>query len=690
MTRITPRTCLWPLTGSLLATFALSLGLTFRQDAAANCFAGVCGEHLFPLQTRLHVLVWYLWISLSVTFLAVRAFSSSMQKRLRRPLLVRKLPIIGKHLNLSGALALAWVLILYGVVVGIWWLSLRDYFQERGYEAGIESGGGRLAAVALTGHICDITTGMIILPVSRHSALVSFFKLSVSTTLAAHMIAAYILFFFILLHGFLYVAWLPVFDSLSATLRRTLPVLNPTYLYNETWPGDRSALGVWRASLIFTGLLATILFFVIFLTTLPAIRKRHFNIFYFFHLLGIVAIVAVCLHASTMFYCTAPGLAMWTLDWAMRFYELRRPLSGSIASLGRGWFTITIPLPRHRLDGCACKSPLAHFYIYHSGASIRELHPFTTITHLATQNEITPPDHDSFPIQFLFRKSQKAVVSPSDLVAATHTRPLLPRLLRKMKRPKLQWTNQMASLVEQKVSADVDGKQDHSGHSLDDMASPSSEEEKEIGIAAPRTVEVDLNIRLEGPYFTPADPSKFNTVVCFVAGTGISGAIAIAGGFSLLQQSRASSSPTEDIHQPRTSTTSLPYSASMTTNKALTPPPPSAAAATSDPAWRRCIVVWSVRESDVIEVPFLSNASAAGSALQLQTYLTGPGRPRLDLGQKLAEIREEAGLRESTWVYLSGPDGFIAAGERACKEAATEAAGAETGKVEHYGARWSV
>ena len=53
-------------------------------------------------------------------------------------------------------------------------------------------------------------------------------------------------------------------------------------------------------------------------------------------------VVIVCLHASTMFYCTAPGLAMWVLDWGMRLYELREELKGGIEAVGRGWYMFVL------------------------------------------------------------------------------------------------------------------------------------------------------------------------------------------------------------------------------------------------------------------------------------------------------------------------------------------------------------
>lgn len=336
MTRITPRTCLYPLAGSILLTFGLSIGLTFRSDH--HCYAGTCGEWLFPLQARLHVVIWYSWVLMSMVFFTVRAFKPQLRRFLQRQLFNCKIPLVGERLAISALLGSIWVASLYGIIVGVWWIRLREYFDGRGQENGVHDGNRRLAAVALTGHLCDVTMGMVLIPVSRHSALASFFKLSVSTTLTFHMLVAYTLFTLVLVHGFLYVSWVPVFNSLSERVRPAFPVLNPTYLYYEIWPGNSSALGIWRASLIFTGIASTTIMGLIFVTTLPKIRVKHFNLFYFTHLLSILAVIIICLHASTVFYCVSPGLAMWVLDWGMRLYELRESVPGKVVHLGRGWY----------------------------------------------------------------------------------------------------------------------------------------------------------------------------------------------------------------------------------------------------------------------------------------------------------------------------------------------------------------
>ncbi|KAL8776472.1 MAG: hypothetical protein Q9194_003127 [Teloschistes cf. exilis] len=605
--RITPRTCLWPLTGTLIATFGLSIGLTFRSDH--HCYAGTCGEWLFPLQARLHVVVWYVWLSVTVIFLAIRTFHPQMQKTLATPIFHRKLPVIKRNLTFGACLMISWILALYAVIVGIWWHRLRDYFVDRSTAGGIQHGGTTLAAVALTGHWCDVTMGMALIPISRHSALASFFQLSVSTTLTLHMLSAYTLFVLVITHALLYVSWVSLINSLAEQAKTIIPVLNPTYLYHETWPGNDSPLGVWRASLIFTGLFAVIVMLAIAITTLPQLRRKHFNLFYFTHLFSVLMVIVICLHASTMFYCTAPGLAMWCLDWSMRLRELKTILPGSISTFGKG--CITVPIPRTRLAGCSCRSPLAHFFIHHGDSSRREVHPFTTITHLATADVTTEPESPEISIQFLFRKagtpnSPQKPPRRCARLSAIFSRPS------KNAKKGTEWTEKLASSLDPAIERDYisPGRQEH-------------------GLQASS----DLALRLEGPYFSPADPSRYHAVVCLVAGTGVSGAIAIAGAFRALQHSRVTNEPAPSIHERL------------------------------GPRWQTCTIAWSVRENDYTDLPFLEPSAD----LTVQVCLTGPGRPRQNIQDIMDETRNKLGPDASIWTYISGPKGFIENAKTICK-----------------------
>ena len=304
--------------------------------------------------------------------------------------------------------------------------------------------------------------------------------------------------------------------------------------------------------------------------------------------------------------------------------------------------SITAALPRARLTGCSCKSPLAHFYIHHSGSSIRELHPFTTITPLAVQNAATPPSDDSFEVQFLFRKAGKASDSRRKTpLTALRSFVGLPRKKEKQVQD-TQWTNRLADLVYQDYQSTkvVEGSlsKGNTGHS-ESRGTTSSEN------LPPK---IDISLRLEGPYFSPAYPSSYSTVVCLVAGTGISGAIAVAGAFAEVQRLRAAAKDEDTC----------------------------CASGAATVLWQRCIIIWTVRSEDWIQLPFFDTSSG----LEVQTHLTGKGRPRIDMYEKLTRIRE-GDPDGRMWVYISGPNAFIEAGKTACKA---------VGNVNMYAPSWDV
>ncbi|KAL8671804.1 MAG: hypothetical protein Q9168_003710 [Polycauliona sp. 1 TL-2023] len=327
-----------------------------------------------------------------------------------------------------------------------------------------------------------------------------------------------------------------------------------------------------------------------------------------------------------MLYCTAPGLAMWCLDWSMRLHELKLLLYGELSTFGKGWYCISVPIPRSRLAGCSCRSPLAHFFIQHGDSSIREVHPFTTITHLATKDATTSVEDDEIVIQFLFRKvvgttpDKKIVANPSRFSRFSSS-------LRREPTRSAQWTEKIASSLDHEI----------------DQRSHACGESKEQTLHA----SVDLALRLEGPYFSPADPSHYHTAVCLVAGTGISGAIAIASAFAALQTPGS----TAALENPKTDS--------------------------SKPVWQRCIIVWSVRETDYVDLQPLMPTSNA----ELRVCLTGPGKARQDITAILSEITRTTPPEASTWAYISGPKGFIDNAKRVCKA---------TSRVEYHAASWEI
>ena len=240
--------------------------------------------------------------------------------------------------------------------------------------------------------------------------------------------------------------------------------------------------------------------------------------------------------------------------------------------------SLELSLPRKRLSGCACHSPLAHFYIHHSESSVLEIHPFTTITHLASKKPLVQKGEQSISIQFLFRQS------------VLHNNPQSPS--QPPLKKSTQWTNKLASLAD---------------------------EEKADTNAA---IGAQTSLRLEGPYFTPANPESYKTVICLVAGTGLSGALAIAAAFQAQRGRKSPQSPTREANT--TGNTESPYPGGATTEqnsrskhqpttKPLSPvaaEAPCTVARETSGRWTRCIVLWAIRESDFVEMPFFKGMHA--------------------------------------------------------------------------------
>ena len=260
---------------------------------------------------------------------------------------------------------------------------------------------------------------------------------------------------------------------------------------------------------------------------------------------------------------------------------------------------------------------------------------------MAAQNAATPPGDDEFPIQFLFRKRGKPKIRNNHDLAGRRHYQLIPRLFRgsKERYQSSEWTNKLASLVDEKIdpssSVIVSASSTPFASTAEENFSPVLSSSSSV----PPPPKVNLGVRLEGPYFSPAYPYPYDTVVCLVAGTGISGALAIAGAFIELQRQRLIVNDSKLCCRGG----SCIHRSTLASH------------------WQRCVIVWSVKSAEAAELPFLTGTSG----LEVQTHLTGAGRKRINMREKILALGEiTAG---SIWVYISGPKPFLESGKEACK-----------------------
>lgn len=182
------------------------------------------------------------------------------------------------------------------------------------------------------------------------------------------------------------------------------------------------------------------------------------------------------------------------------------------------------------------------------------------MTHLSSKKLLAQEGDPTISIQFLFRQSvlnnNSQAISQPALAKST------------------QWTNRLGSLVDEECLKVK--------HVMNEFSRPNTGITDLVPITSERAT--DVKVRLEGPYFTPAHPETFKTVICLVAGTGLSGAVAIAAAFKAQKEAKC-----VDLD-----------------GKVEPAPMPCTGRGSSSGRWQKCIVIWTVRESDYVDMPFFA------------------------------------------------------------------------------------
>lgn len=222
-----------------------------------------------------------------------------------------------------------------------------------------------------------------------------------------------------------------------------------------------------------TGIAVLFAVIVILLTSLPWVRRNHYNFFYYSHVVfGTLIIIGACLHASTDFYLAIPGLIFWTLDRIFRFRaQIRhKNVVATVEKDGDNWIRIypelinrkDIPVSEKESN---MSDPLQYYYLNFPAVSKLQNHTFTAA-----------------------------------IPATTHTGPtflLQPPGGHSEKRLQKEWTRKLRYLA----------------------SSPSP---------SPRGNGVELDISIQGPYKVNDNGYKMaSRITCIVGGTGITGACSL-------------------------------------------------------------------------------------------------------------------------------------------------------------------
>jgi hypothetical protein len=150
-----------------------------------------------------------------------------------------------------------------------------------------------------------------------------------------------------------WLAWLMVWVVIIHASTAIASVIMVNQFKACMWPNDNCEKpGGWsnwdglETSRIFTyGWVTLLLGAPIVITSIAWVRRNHFELFYYTHLLFIPFFIMIHLHYNNMIYYMAPGLAAYTLDKVVWFYVTRRPTRiVNLSSPAPGFVRIDIAL----------------------------------------------------------------------------------------------------------------------------------------------------------------------------------------------------------------------------------------------------------------------------------------------------------------------------------------------------------
>ncbi|KAF5651377.1 ferric reductase [Fusarium tjaetaba] len=250
----------------------------------------------------------------------------------------------------------------------------------------------QLTITGVTGHYADGLLGLLIIPVSRNSLVGQAFSVHRGTLLFAHRIIAYLFSIAVAAHGITYIVYATDGSSEGdKTKEEALATGNPTMTLSES--KQRSP---WFVQTTYTGIAVFLPILAILVTSLKYIRRQHYNLFYYTHVIcGIIIFVASYIHASTDFYLLLPGLLLWVGDWVRRvfFGETNGLSTKTVATLenaGGSWIRISLPAkstPQQIMEKPVPTSePLLYYYLNAPAVSKFQIHAFTAAVSASTSH----------------------------------------------------------------------------------------------------------------------------------------------------------------------------------------------------------------------------------------------------------------------------------------------------------------
>jgi predicted ferric reductase len=190
------------------------------------------------------------------------------------------------------------------------------------------------------GKAIALTLLVLLFPISKNCFWWDLLNYQFERAVKLHRWLAWLLVWLVILHAIFAIAALLMVNQFQACM-----------LPNEHCekPGGWGNWDGLETSRVYTyGWIAFVIATPLVLTSLPWVRRHHFEVFYFTHFLFIPFFILLHFHFPNMVYYLAPGFSAYILDKVVWFYVSRRPTKIKDLSIpANGYVRFTIEFPEH-------------------------------------------------------------------------------------------------------------------------------------------------------------------------------------------------------------------------------------------------------------------------------------------------------------------------------------------------------
>ena len=262
--------------------------------------------------------------------------------------------------RMFGVMAVVDLVAIISTLVLVFWLFYAWYVPQAqliNATAGVDKAVAKTAqAGTMLGRVSAVLMSLLLLPVARNSPILRMIGLPFEQAVKYHKWVGYLLVAVVLAHGGSFIG---------------------VYAKTHTWHRLLSFTASPNGSgvVVVPGLVALLVAIYMVATSLPKIRRRHFNFFYYSHQLYIVFFAGFAYHVGvrTVGYTMGP-IFLFFLDRFMRFWQSRQLIRVSKARVSFDGI-IELKVPR---SSTLTYDATSFLFLKVPGVSHLEWHPIST------------------------------------------------------------------------------------------------------------------------------------------------------------------------------------------------------------------------------------------------------------------------------------------------------------------------